>query len=360
MRHNLFRYLLAAVLIGIGVLLILENVGVATFDARSYWINLYPLLFIVYGLKTIIDRIRYRGGSWIFGSFLLIFGTLLMLDRFGVFTFEFKDIFKLWPLLIIYLGFTFIRPNRMYHSHTTTENKGKNGYYYGPYDYTKHYDRDGYKKYAKDQVEKHVKDHVNYYTDRYKDKYNRDVVYDATDENKTDPTDEGNTDDTNEGNGRDGKSGADNGSSNQDDWRTRGNANKTNHSSKRKGKSYSRGSFFSIGDIEYSKDNWKVEPMRLSNLAGDFYLDFTKAFIPEKEIPISISALAGDVRILMPENVEFRVAVDVKAGDIKVLEEIADGINRSLYFETDHYQEATRKLDLTVKLKAGSVRIDHV
>src|SRR5699024_5042218 len=234
----------------------------------------------------------YRGGSWMFGSFLLIFGTLLMLDRFGIFSFVFKDIFKLWPLLIIYLGFTFIRPNRVYH-HTQTERKGKNGYYYGPYDYTKHYDPDQYAKYAKEQTKKHVKDQVKYYTD----KSFRDVVYDSADADKADPKDSG-MDEPTEGRFSDEyDTGADD-ATNHGDGQSRNHTNKSNHSSsKRRGKSYSRGSFFSIGDIEYSRDNWKVEPMRLSNLAGDFYLDFTKAFIPEKEIPISISALAGDVQM---------------------------------------------------------------
>src|SRR5699024_30252 len=89
MRHNVFRYIMAVILIGIGVLLVLENFGVGTFSAKRMWILLYPLIFIVYGLKTTIDYFRYRGGSWMFGSFLFIFGTLLMLDRFGMFTFVF-------------------------------------------------------------------------------------------------------------------------------------------------------------------------------------------------------------------------------------------------------------------------------
>lgn len=343
MRHNVFRYLLAVIFIGVGVLLVLENIGVATFDARSYWINLYPLLFIIYGLKTIIDRLRYRGGSWIFGSFLFIFGSLLMFDRFGVFSFEFNDIFKLWPLLIIYLGFTFIRPKRVYHH--TTEHKGKNGSYYGPYDYTKHYDKDYYKKYAKDQA------------DFYKDKYRRNGVHDASDER--DFSNENGANETTDNNDpyHENTMDADDQTDNQNDQHT-GKNTKNHH--KHKGKSYSKSSFFSIGDFEYSQDNWKVEPMRLSNLAGDFYLDFTKAFIPEQEIPISISALAGDVRILMPENIEFRVAAEVKAGEINVLGKTVDGINRSLFFETENYHAATRKLDFTLKLKAGSVRIDNV
>src|SRR5699024_9906896 len=101
-------------------------------------------------------------------------------------------------------------------------------------------------------------------------------------------------------------------------------------------------------------------PMYLRNLAGDFYLDFTKAFIPEKETPISINALAGDIRIVIPENIAFRVDADVKAGEIDILGQSIDGINRSMSFETDDYEDATRKLDFFLKLKAGSIRVDQV
>lgn len=348
MRHNIFRYLLAAIFIGIGVLLVMENFGVATFNAKNMWVIIYPVIFIVYGLKTMIDYFRYRGGSWIFGSFLFIFGTLLMLDRFGLFSFVFKDVIKLWPLLIVYLGFAFIRPKRS-HRYSDSGRKGKHGYYYGPYDYTKHY-------YDQDYYKKHARDKAKHYKNYYKDEYHSDVVYDVTEENEpSDVKSENEKKDFTKETGE-GTDSYDEDQEDKDD-----NEDDKHQSSRgRKGRTHYRNSFFSIGDFEYSQDNWKVEPMRLSNLAGDFYFDFTKAFIPEKEIPISISALAGDVRILMPENIEFRVAAEVKAGDINVLGEVVDGINRSLFFETENYHAATRKLDLTLKLKAGSVRIDSV
>ncbi|HLR02765.1 MAG TPA: cell wall-active antibiotics response protein LiaF [Virgibacillus sp.] len=343
MRHNIFRYLLAVILIGIGILLVLENFGFGTFSGKNMWILLYPLLFIVYGIKTLVDHLRYRGGSWIFGSFLLIFGSLLMLDRFGVISFVFKDIFKLWPLLIIYLGFAFIRPKRIYH-HNTKGRRGKHGYYYGPYDYTKYFDADDYRKQAHDQA------------DYYKKKY-RDVVYDATDDNGS-TGDRAADEPSGDESGPETKEHSDTSEKEQSDENGRHTTDKQSYSGD--GKAYYRNSFFSIGNSDFNENNWKVEPMHLSKLAGDFYLDFTKAFIPDKKIPISINTLAGDVRILVPEDIDFRVNAEVKAGDINILGHVADGINRSLQYETDDYNRATRKLDMTLKLKAGSVRIDHV
>lgn len=246
------QYVLAVILISIGAALVLENIGIIEFNVNNAWLYIYPILFIIFGLKWMADRIRHRGGSWVFGSFFFIFGTLLLIDRFDVITFHFNDVFKLWPLLIIYIGFSFISSTR------------------------------GYKRTFK------------------------------------------------------------------------------HHRRKYKGKGAGDFGFFSVGEYEYSQPNWKVEPMNLRNMAGEFYLDFSKAYIPEEEIPISINSLAGDVHIIIPGNVVFRVEALVKAGDIDIAGQKKDGINRAMRYETPDYEEATQKLDLFIKIQAGSIKVVKV
>lgn len=270
MERGVFRYFIAVLLISIGAVLVLENLGLVQFKLKFGWTFLFPLLFIIMGLKWIIDRLRHRGGSWTFGSFFLIFGTLLMLDRFEVMTFSFKDVFKLWPLLIIYFGFLFIGRNRITVYKPSTHRVDE-----------------------------------------------KDFIFES-------PHDEGNS------------------------------------TGKKQTVYHDKGTFFSVGNYEYNQPNWKVEPMTLRSMAGDFYFDFSKAYIPEKKIPISIHSLAGDVHILIPENIEFRVEASVKAGDIDVVGQSVDGINRSLLFETPHFTSAERKLDFFINLKAGSIRVDYV
>ncbi|OZU87934.1 hypothetical protein CIL03_14630 [Virgibacillus indicus] len=252
---RMLRYFLAICLIGLGFMLVFANLGMVDFDINTLWIHIYPVFFVVIGLKWLIDFFRKKGNSWFWGSFFLAFGTLLLLDRFEIITFHFKDVLKLWPLLIIYFGFLLIRGG----GKTIIIHRNKDDY-----------------------------------NEKYFDK-----------------------------------------------------------------KYYNKGSF-TIEDLEYNQPNWKVEPMKLNKLAGDFYFDFSKAFIPEKEIPIRVSSLAGDVHILMPENVEFRIDASVKAGELIILDQRADGVNNSVYYETENYKESVRKLDFKVKLKAGSIRVDRV
>jgi lia operon protein LiaF len=116
---------------------------------------------------------------------------------------------------------------------------------------------------------------------------------------------------------------------------------------------------FSIGDVEYKKSNWSLEPMDLHNSIGDYFIDFSKAFIPEKETPIHIHGWIGDVKLIVPDDVPVKVEAKVKIGDIRIFEIRSSDTNRQLVYETPGYHEAIKKLKITVELKVGSVRIDQ-
>lgn len=115
-----------------------------------------------------------------------------------------------------------------------------------------------------------------------------------------------------------------------------------------------------IGSQEFKKDNWKVEPMDLWNGIGDYYFDFTRAFIPDIDTPISVRGWVGDVKMIIPKNVPFRVEAKIKTGDIKVAGHNADGLKRSLSYETEDYHSSARRLTFVIDYKVGSIQIDHV
>ncbi|GGM25398.1 hypothetical protein GCM10011351_08860 [Paraliobacillus quinghaiensis] len=255
MKNSFLRNIVALSIILLGVALVLTNIGLVSLEFAEAWYYIYPTFFVLLGMKWCWDGFRGQGG-FTSGSFLVIFGSLLLMDRFDKIDFTFWDVYKLWPLLIIYVGFTIFG----------TSNKKK-------------------KKFQ--------------------------VLFDSDDYKESESM-------------------------------------------------YGKNQKFMIGDHKFNTPNWKVEPMGIWNAVGDYHIDFTKAFIPDKEIPIRIHGWAGDIQILMPENIEFAVEAEVKAGDIIVFEQTSEGIQRNLSYETPGYSEATRKLTLNLKLKAGSIRIDKV
>lgn len=281
--RNFILAIVGLVVVTFGVTLVLENLNVIDFSAGEIWLYGYPTFFVLYGIKLMIDRLRKKGGSFVIGSFLFVFGSLILLGRFDLVEFAFKDIYKLWPMIIVYIGIAILK--RM----------GKKNHYHT---YTKYY---------------HVHDEDR---DRKKEEANQNNHEDST------------RFDSHEYNGND--------------------------------KYHEKTSFFSIGDYNYSSENWLVTPLNLKSMAGDYYFDFTKAFIPEKHLPISIKSQAGDVHMIIPKHVEFRVYAVVKAGDIDIVNQSVSGINRSLKYETENYDTSVQKLDIYISLAAGAVRIDHI
>ncbi|WP_442599088.1 cell wall-active antibiotics response protein LiaF [Neobacillus sp. D3-1R] len=117
---------------------------------------------------------------------------------------------------------------------------------------------------------------------------------------------------------------------------------------------------FSIGDIEIKKSNWSLEPMNLYNTIGDYFIDFSKAYIPEKETPIIVQGWIGDVKMIVPDDVAVHVQAKVKIGDIRIFDIRSNDINRNLVYETPGYEDAIKKLNIMIELKIGSIRIDQV
>ncbi|MDC3417261.1 cell wall-active antibiotics response protein LiaF [Aquibacillus salsiterrae] len=257
MKNNFLKNIIAILIILFGIALVLTNVGVVSWEFAEAWYYIYPLFFVLVGFKWMWTGLKGKGGLGM-GSFFVIFGGLLLSDRFNLLDFSFRDVYKLWPLLIIYIGFSLFG--------TTNKRNKKKTFQF---------------------------------------------IFDSDDHANTE-------------------------------------------------KVYGKRQSFAIGDHKFNTPNWTVEPLELWNAVGDYHIDFTKAFIPDKEIPISIQGWAGDIRILMPENVEFTLEAHVKAGDIHVFGQNAEGINRQIIYATPNFAESTRKLNIYLHLKAGSIRVDRV
>lgn len=106
-KNNFLKNFSAIVLIGIGTILVLDNIGLIDSDIKELWHYLYPVFFIVLGM-TLIGRSIKRGGEiWVIGSFLIIFGALLLLGTLDIISFEVVDVIELWPLILVYIGFAF-------------------------------------------------------------------------------------------------------------------------------------------------------------------------------------------------------------------------------------------------------------
>lgn len=90
------QVILGVLVIGMGLLFLLDNMGIWNFGrALRFW----PMAFIVIGVIKLFDTNSPDGV--ILGSALILVGVLMMLDRLGLVYFSWRAI---WPVMLIALG----------------------------------------------------------------------------------------------------------------------------------------------------------------------------------------------------------------------------------------------------------------
>ncbi|MBM7620756.1 lia operon protein LiaF [Bacillus tianshenii] len=259
--------IIAILLVLTGIMLLLVNLGVISLEIKEYFVTFYPVIIVLLGLKWLIESVLYGKKLLFISLVLVVFGSLLLMDRLGYLVFEFGMVWKLWPLLFIYFGlqlFTKKRPVKI----TVTK---------GDYDF---------------------------------DLFSKDEDIDISNEEKEDPT----------------------------------------HQKK----------VITIGELKMNKPNWAVEPLTLKTVVGDYYFDFSKAYIPDKETKIRIKGVVADLKMLIPDDLPIRIESSVKIGKIRVFDESSQGKKCRVSYESPNYESATRKLDIELDLKIGDVRIDRI
>lgn len=241
-QFSVNRVFSALLLILFGILLLLVNINVISLEINDFFVTFYPVLILIVGLKWLFEGILSKGEKgWFVGFFLLLFGALLSLDRLGYMTFTFWMIWKLWPVLLIYIGM---------------------------------------KLFSKD--------------------------------------------------------------------------------SKKISITVSKKDAMAIGDYVNNSENWPVEDMNLKRGVGDVHLDFSKAFIPDKDTKIDISGWVGDVTLLIPEDLPVWIEAKIKTGSIEIFDNEAGGINRSYSYKSQNFDEETRKLTININVRVGAIQVNKV
>ena len=96
------RIFLGAAFLVIGLLLTLDNLNIFNFDLPDYVFRWYTFLII---LGVFLATVREKVGA---GITLIVIGSIFLVDRMSDYyywDFYVQDIFKLWPLALVGVGF---------------------------------------------------------------------------------------------------------------------------------------------------------------------------------------------------------------------------------------------------------------
>lgn len=120
---------------------------------------------------------------------------------------------------------------------------------------------------------------------------------------------------------------------------------------------------FGAGDVSISFDGSDVfrrhRARSEGHLIGDLRLDLSQEHIPDGETPYDLSALIGDITVLVPQDLAVSVDAEVMIGDLNVFGQRQEGIGRHLHFESPGYADATRKVRILAHLMIGDVTVQQ-
>ena len=98
------RIVTGLLLVVIGALLLIENLTNWSYTFSDWW----PALLVVIGLANLVRR---RSGRWFWAAVTLI-GAVLLLDSLGIWGIDSGDVWRLWPLVLVWVGARFILMGR--------------------------------------------------------------------------------------------------------------------------------------------------------------------------------------------------------------------------------------------------------
>ncbi|QGR00029.1 hypothetical protein EHS13_10310 [Paenibacillus psychroresistens] len=330
-------------MIAIGVLYLLDQLDVLTFDLGYMLSTYWPIFIIFFGLKGLMSRNKHSGsGSFIWSFFVIFLGVYFLLNNLGVEAFNYDNMYKfIVPVLLILFGINILfkgTSSNVLRDELRNEKREEREL------------RRQVHREIKQQIHNSHRVHKNQPLDDYKTQAEIPVV-DRTELpplsapfEHEDPFRAEKHNFTEEAYKQADKH-----------WKWKNFGHVHNEQDK-----VNRSSF--IGDIHYGQDNWDLTPMNISLFIGDTVIDLTKANIPDGETKIYVSSFIGDFKIFIPNDLQLEVSVTASAfiSDMKVLDRYESGLFKNLEAKTRDYADADKKIRIVVSTFIGDVIVKRV
>jgi lia operon protein LiaF len=115
-----------------------------------------------------------------------------------------------------------------------------------------------------------------------------------------------------------------------------------------------------IGDIRLAGFTEVPDTIDKSLLIGDIVIDLSNARLPEGECHISVSALIGDIDIILPANFPVAANLSCLIGETTMDRRKSEGIAANIKHEDDHYANAPSRLSIHSRALIGDISVIHI
>jgi len=321
MKMNFGKSFFGILLITIGVLYLLTNIGVIPLGLRDVITTYWPVVIILLAAYRLVEglflkvsnRRKFNRVYWSFG--FIIIGSVLLENRVQYIT---EETIGLWGILfsifIIYVGLSIVFFKSNVIAFEVDEEE------------------------AREECEDEVKERI-----KEKQREKKSKIHEKNDENR------------------------------------RNYGYKSNRNTKRKNsKSYtfedvkaSKDRFHFVGEIRLGDHPWALENSSYSLGVGEVYMDLTTALLEEGVTYINLSGWVGSVQIIVPEDLAIDVSADVNIGSVEIFGEEQEfsrhhknrrsGVSSNLLcYRSEDYDKALKKVRINASVNIGEVSVKRV
>lgn len=115
-----------------------------------------------------------------------------------------------------------------------------------------------------------------------------------------------------------------------------------------------------LGDMAISFDNINIENVEVTMGVGDIEARLQGCKLSKGLNRIIISGFFGDVRIMIPKDVEYFVHASGFFGDIELGGQRTSGFGNTLEYQTDGYEAAESKVYIAISAFLSDIRVFQV
>ncbi|MEX2460065.1 MAG: cell wall-active antibiotics response protein LiaF [Paenibacillaceae bacterium] len=335
------KLILGLGMIAIGVLYLLGQLNLLTFDLGFILSTYWPVFIIFFGLKGLVISRSSGGGFFIWSIFMIFLGAYFLLNNLGVDSFNYDNMYKfIVPVLLILFGLNILFKGS---SSNRIREELKN---------ERRRERE-----TRRQDHREMKEQIRNRNRILKDQSLAD--YQATSIPPTEDISE--LPPISPPEWEDDKFRAETQKFTEEAYRKADhNWKGSNYSHYKQHDKVNRSSF--IGDIYFGQESWELSPLNISLFIGDTIIDLTKASIPDGETSIHVSSFIGNLKIFIPNDMQIEVSVTASAfiSDMKVLDRYESGLFKNLHAQTRDYVDGDKKIRIIVSTFIGDVIVKRV
>ncbi|TKD69258.1 cell wall-active antibiotics response protein [Pseudalkalibacillus hwajinpoensis] len=120
--------------------------------------------------------------------------------------------------------------------------------------------------------------------------------------------------------------------------------------------------FSLVRSHSYKETNWKVESIHDWSFVCDYDFDFSTTFIPEEETIINLSGFVGDISILIPEDIPFKVEGSAHVLSAKIDKHSQDTVGRGhiINYESVDFEDSLQRLVFQLDFSVLDIRVDRI